>query len=172
MTQEARTGPSMNRGRSKQDYGTPRVLLDAVEARFGPIVCDLAATAENKVTGLFYGPEDDSLRQDWAGDFPDGNLWLNPPFGGIYDWAEKCRKESKRRTGHILFLTPASIGTMWFADNVKKHAYVLALTPRLTFNGATDPYPKDCILSVFGHGFRGFDMWHWQHTLQRQSNEP
>lgn len=158
----ARTGPSMNRGHSRQDFGTPLAFLEAVTKRFGFIDVDLAASYENRVVTEFYSEKDDSLTKPWAEDHPTGNLWLNPPFSDIAKWAEKCRKESKKRRGFIFLLVPASIGAKWFADDVKKHAMVLALTPRLTFAGCTTPYPKDCILAVYGYGFRGFDMWDWR----------
>jgi phage N-6-adenine-methyltransferase len=161
MTQDVtRTGPTISRGRSKQDYGTPRDFIAAVEARFGPLAVDLACTEANAKAPVRVTEK--SLSRDWAGEWPTGNLWLNPPFSDLYAWAEKCRKESKKRHGFILFLTPASVGSLWFLDNVRKHAYVFALHSRLTFEGCDDPYPKDCILSVFGHGMRGFDAWHWK----------
>lgn len=162
MNEVTRTGPSMNKGKSKQDYGTPWDLIVAAENRFGPIRADLAASAENAKAGEFLTAEDDSLSVEWARRWPTGNLWLNPPYGDLYPWTEKCRKESKLRLGFILLLVPASIGTLWFTDNVRKHAYVFALAPRLTFAGCDAPYPKDCILAVFGHGMRGFDSWFWK----------
>jgi phage N-6-adenine-methyltransferase len=159
-----RTGPGISRGASKQDYGTPLAFLEAVVKRFGVIKADLAASHENRVVTDFYGESEagGSLVQPWAKDHTTGNLWLNPPYGDIAKWAEKCRKESKLRCGLILLLVPASIGAKWFADDVKSHAMVLALTPRLTFAGCTTPYPKDCILAVYGYGFRGFDVWDWR----------
>ncbi len=39
---------------------------------------------------------------------------------------------------------------------------VLGLSPRLTFEGTKDPYPKDLMLSVFGYGMNGFDTWRWK----------
>jgi len=59
-----RTGPSIARGSSKQDYATPRSFIAAVEKRFGPLSWDLAAHRENKVTGRdglgredYFGPD-------------------------------------------------------------------------------------------------------------------
>lgn len=39
--------PAQKPGKSKQDYGTPKDFIDAVAARFGPLVVDLAAHAGN-----------------------------------------------------------------------------------------------------------------------------
>ena len=156
-----KTGASLNRGRSKQDYGTPKAFMTAVERRFGSIVCDLAADAHNTKSECWYGEDRDSLTVPWALENPEGTLWLNPPFSDITPWAAKCSVERLSRTGLILLLTPASIGTEWFASHVHGQAMVLGLSPRLTFEGTTDPYPKDLMLSVFGYGMSGFDLWRW-----------
>lgn len=166
------TGPSINRGRSKQDYGTPRAFIRAVEARFGPLVHDLACTRENaKAPSGYHFPEVDSLTRDWAKEHPHGHLWLNPPFANIEAWARKCRVEGGQRTGLLFLLTPASIGTEWFANEVHGHAHVLGLRPRLTFEGTSDPYPKDLMLSIFGMSISGFDTWRWD-AVQRHGTAP
>lgn len=157
------TGPSIKRGRSKQDHGTPREFLDAVEKRFGPIAWDLAAHSGNHVVPRYLGPgssvADDSLSIDWG--LLDGPLWLNPEFANIAPWAAKC-SHHRFRHSPILFLTPASIGTDWFDEHVKDSAFVLGLSPRMTFVGSDDPYPKDLMLSVFYAGLSGFSTWRWK----------
>jgi hypothetical protein len=167
-----RTGPSINKGKSKQDYGTPIAFIQAVEKRFGPLVADLACTRANAKAPKGYHFDDgmDSLAYDWADDFPTGNLWLNPPFADIAPWAAKCDLESNRH-GLILLLTPASIGSNWFAQHVHGKAMVLGLAPRLTFEGTSDPYPKDLMLSVFGMGLKGFDVWRWDAPTLVRSTE-
>lgn len=145
---------------TKQDYGAPPAFIEAVERRFGPLTFDLACTRENKKAscGLYF-PETDALTVDWS-PMP-GNLWLNPPFANIEPWAAKLAAECRDRQGFALFLTPASVGSNWFARHVKDNAMVLGLSPRMTFEGETTPYPKDLMLSVFGYGLRGFDTWRW-----------
>lgn len=154
--------PKQKPHRSCQTYGTPWAFIRAVERRFGPIVCDLAAVAENAKAKEWIGPLADTLVQPWAERYPTGNLWLNPQFGNIEPCAEKCWRESRERQGLILMLTPASIGTDWFANHVHRKAVVLALSPRLTFEGCSDPYPKDLMLSVYGASLSGFDCWRWK----------
>ncbi len=46
-TTPKKTGPSMNRGTSKQNYKTPDDFMDAVKKRFGKIIFDLAANGDN-----------------------------------------------------------------------------------------------------------------------------
>lgn len=161
-TVERARGPVQKpRGESKQDYGTPWEFIRAVEKRFGPLAIDLACTRENaKAPAGFYFPETDALAQFW--DVLAGNLWLNPPFANIDPWAEKLGRECRDRLGLTFFLTPASIGSNWFANHVRAKAIVLGLSPRLAFEGTSDPYPKDLMLSVFGYGLHGFDTWRWK----------
>jgi phage N-6-adenine-methyltransferase len=158
-----KSGPTINKGKSKQDYQTPPEFIEAVVARFGPITFDLAADEKNAQAPNYFTKEQNSLVQDWGK--LEGNLWLNPEFADITPWAEKCKATTwpqQKANLRILFLVPGSVGSEWYRNHVHGHAYVLGLAPRLTFVGCKDAYPKDCILGVFGHGMRGFDTWRWK----------
>ena len=140
-----RSMPVQKPGRSKQDYGTPREFLDALERRFGPIEFDLAATDENTKGPAWFTPAVDSLAQDW--DRLDVRLaFLNPPFGNIAPWAAKCAGSKRLR---VAFLIPASVGSNWWARHVHGRAEIVSfLRPRLSFDGR-NPYPKDCALVLY-----------------------
>src|ERR1700730_1794186 len=139
MRKAAGKMPAQKPGLSKQDYGTPRVFLDAVERRFGKLVFDLAATSANSVARRYYGYRadrsfTDSLAQEWTK--LKGTLWLNPPFAHIEPWAKKCCfSASSLRGPKIFFLVPASVGSEWFARHVFDKALVLFLVGRLSFDG-------------------------------------
>lgn len=152
--------PQQKPGRSRQDYGTPKPFIEAVVRRFGALAFDLAAGPDNAQAAAHYTETDDALAQNWTK--LSGNLWLNPPFGQLEPWARKAKESTPRGDyrRRILVLSPASVGTEWFAEHVHGHALVLALRPRLTFEGCPDPYPKDLMLSVFGVS-PGFDTWRW-----------
>lgn len=154
--------PRQKPGASRQDYGTPWEFIRAVEARFGSLVHDLAAHTENMKCVTCYTEELDSLVQPWAEHFPVGNLWLNPPFADIEPWAVKCLAESKKRHGAIFMLTPASVGSNWFIREIHGKALVIPLSPRLTFDGTSDPYPKDLMLTMFSCDLVGFAPWRWK----------
>lgn len=158
-----KTGASLNRGGSRQDYATPHDFVAAVEKRFGIINCDLAASKENTKGQIWLDEKINSLAQEWHK--IKGNLWLNPPFDNIKPWAEKCALEATVGA-KILFLTPASVGSNWFSNFVHRKALVLALNGRITFVGQKDPYPKDCILSCYNFGEIGFDTWNWKTKLK------
>lgn len=154
---------SFNRGGSKQTYQTPPEFMHAVVKRFGPVSFDLACVAETAKAKRFYTPEDNALVQPWHK--LSGLLWLNPPYDKISEWASKCSRESKLGA-RILFLVPASVGSNWFADFVHNQAHVLLLNGRITFVGAKDSYPKDCILACYGVPENvwtaGYSVWKWK----------
>lgn len=154
--------PTQKPGHSVQTYGTPWEFIKAVENRFGKIICDLAASKENTKAEKFYDEAANSLTQPWSQHYPDGNLWINPPYGNIRVWVEKCATESANRHGSILLLVPASIGSGWFADHVHNKAMVLGLSPRIIFEGETTPFPKDLMLCIYSNGLSGFDVWRWR----------
>lgn len=164
--------PPKKSGRGRQDYATPPEFLAAVTRRFGRLAWDLAAGADTTVAGsCWFGPGgsphgEDALAMSWANvSARDGWLWLNPPFAHLDPWAKKCAEEMQRGA-RILMLTPASIGTRWFAEHVQPHAHVIALSPRITFVGETAPCPKDLMLSVYCAGLTGFSTWHWWPTKE------
>lgn len=153
--------PAQRPGLSRQDYGTPREFIVAVKRRLkiSSFVVDLAADALNAKAFRFYSKEQDALTKDWRQFAGAGWCWLNPPFGHIDPWAEKCAASSPT---NIAFLVPASVGADWYRDHVDRKARVLALNGRLSFDGK-DPYPKDCVLALYGAGIvPGFEVWNWR----------
>jgi phage N-6-adenine-methyltransferase len=155
--------PAQKRHRSNQIVGTPPEFIEAVERRFGALAVDLAALPENAKAPAYITPEQNALTVPWAATYPGAFAWLNPEFADLDPWVAKCRAETSPYNGfRIALLTPASVGTNWFADHIHGKAKVLALSPRLTFVGQSEPYPKDCILSLFGFNRTGFDLWRWR----------
>lgn len=162
--------PVQKPGKSKQDYGTPWELIRAVEARWGKLTIDLAASPENAKAPYYYTVEDDYLTA------PLGEMlslrkqlcWCNPPFSDIGSWAAKWKADAALGA-RIIALVPASIGSGWFADHVYGVARVVALRPRITFEGCKDPYPKDCMLLIYGNEHTeddrarpAFETWRWK----------
>lgn len=173
----SKTGPTIARGKSRQDYPTPWGFIHACEKKFGgKVVLDLAASAENAKSPVYITEKQNSLSLPWH-EFPTNKrdwMWLNPPFDNITPWAKKCAEES-RKGAWILFLTPASVGSNWFRDYVNGHAMVYGLNGRIQFVGASDPYPKDCILSVYRpapYQVAGFNIWTWPSEIVYDFSDP
>lgn len=151
-----------HRGTSKQDYATPPEFIAAVEAMFGPIAFDLAASADNTKAPRFYSEADDSFTKPWH--LIEGLLWLNPPFGNIAPWAAKCHAEAELGA-RIAFLVPASVGSNWYRNSIHKRHLVLFLNGRICFDGVNG-FPKDCMLVMFGMP-AGFEVWRWSVPVER-----
>ena len=159
--------PTQKPGRSKQDYRTPPAFLDAVRRRFGLVsfAIDLAASDENRVADLWFTEAENALEQPWRTS-DRGVAFCNPPFANIAPWVEKAWKES-RRGARVLLLLPAGVGSNWWRDWVDGKAFVLLLNGRITFMGETAPYPKDCVLLVYGPEIApGSDVWSWNSKLR------
>lgn len=157
--------PAQRPGRSESTVETPADFMAAVEAKFGPIVLDLAATAENAKAERFFTPQDDSLKQCWA-DLPFGNRWLNPPYSDIAPWVKRAF-DSYTTFTPVLVLVPASVGSNWWADYVHEKCCVYLLRPRLTFVGHKSSYPKDLALLEYGTpsercGEKFYSTWRWK----------
>ena len=154
-----KSGPTIRRGSSKQDYETPEDFMTAVRNRFGMIRWDLAAHAGNKKCENYFDIARNSLVQKWH--LLEGWLWLNPEYDDIPTWAAKCAGEVQLGA-RILFLTPASVGTNWFDYSVRPFAHSIFLKGRIQFVGSPDPYPKDLMLSVYAYGLTGNSVWKWK----------
>jgi phage N-6-adenine-methyltransferase len=157
-----------DRTESKQDYGTPREFLDAVEARFGRINFDLAALPHNAVAPFFYSPEVDSLKQDWRLEGMPGIAFLNPPFADIRPWAEKLDRECRWLPRWTVMLVPASMGSVWWADHVLGKCQADGIT-RMQFVGAEQGFPKDLALLCYGFGVAGNGMWQWKRWMKERA---
>lgn len=155
--------PKHNKGKSKQDYGTPDNFLAAVRGRFGQLETDLAASHENAVCRFYFTKEDDALTQEW-GTFGGWN-WCNPPFGHISPWVEKAYKStlSEEYESKTLMLLPAGVGSNWWKAWVHGKCKVHLLNGRLFFKGAIDFYPKDCVLLEYQSGCwaNDYQVWTW-----------
>lgn len=155
--------PVQKPGRSKQTYQTPDVFLWAVKRRLGVpfFALDVAADADNTVARRFYSIDDNGLRQSWVA---DGWTWCNPPFAHIEPWVQRAFEQS-RVGARIALLLPAGVGANWWRDWVHGKACALLLNGRLTFVGETAPYPKDCVLLLYGPGVApGYDVWTWMES--------
>jgi phage N-6-adenine-methyltransferase len=156
------TMPAQKPGRSKQDYATPPEFIAAVKSRLRieRFAFDLAADMYNAKAQGYFTEEQDSLTQNWwmAGGVNYGWCWLNPPFSNIEPWAKKC---SETTGVNIAFLVPAAVGANWFRDHVDGKAHVLLLNGRICFDGV-GPYPKDCVLCLYGPFRNGYEVWDWR----------
>lgn len=148
-------GPSINRAESSGDIWTPWEFIRAVEARFGKLTRDLAASGPQSAKApKWITPEQDSLSINWY-ETP-GLDWLNCPYSNISPWAGKCAWEFTQGWKGFL-LVPGSVGANWFKDAVWPYADTYSIG-RLVFDNCFDRrtgqlvrtvYPKDLIMGHF-----------------------
>jgi hypothetical protein len=165
--------------KGKQDYVTPQDFVDHVGFRHGyNLLVDLAADENNRRCKHWIGLDQhrDSLDIDWAstimmaGDSDlltegDAAGWLNPPFKGNRLFAPKCHLE-KDNGARFITLTLSSLGTTWFREHFKNNALNLILEDRLIFEGQTEPYPKELMLSIWGSGMSGVSWYSYERDIQ------
>ena len=154
-----KTGAANNRGGSEQVVGTPPELILAVQARWGVLDFDLAATEENAVCSLYFTEEDDSLSIVW----PSGLNWLNPPYKEIGKWVKKAHLETERNPQcRVIMLIPASVSTNWYRDYVQGKALCVPIR-RPKFVGQKNVIAKDMMLVVYGEPRVGWSpQWNWK----------
>jgi hypothetical protein len=167
--------PKQNRHHSVQDVETPRDLLDAVEDRWGKLDVDLACSRENRKApvGLCW-PAQDALANTVHWTSLGLRRWLNPPFGNIAPFAEKCHRtcldehHMARQQDPVwplasltFLLVPASVGSNWWAEHVHRVARVMLLSPRIKFVDHASGFPKDLALCVYGLR-PGYDLWRYR----------
>lgn len=169
--------PKQKPGRSKQDYETPKDLLDAIRKRLAirEFKFDFACSMKNKKAPRGWTEKDNSLSRRgraWAAELPNTYDWgwLNPPFANIGVWVRKCNA-AMVYDANIALLVPASVGSNWFRDYIweKNGVTVLFLNGRPSFDGIAG-YPKDCMLVLFESENRfdprtfKTDVWTWKET--------
>lgn len=171
------SGPSINRAESSGDIWTPWEFIHAIEATFGKIRVDLAASDRSRKADVWISPEMDSLTKDWNATYEsygrNGLMYLNPPYGNIEPWAKKCTKTYEdNEQVEIMLLVPASIGANWFWNWVWPYATVYSVG-RMVFDNCFDRktgklvltvYPKDLILCHYTNTTpsKTLQRWPWK----------
>ena len=161
-----RTAPHPHKG-GRQDWATERALVRAVLRFLGieAFAWDLAASAANAVADSYFTKRENALRQGWERAASGGVAWCNPPYAHLAPWMAKAAAAG-RAGARLAFLVPAAVGANWWDDSVHGRARVIFLTGRPKFVGATQGYPKDCALVLYGPDVRpGYQTWRWRRDV-------
>lgn len=156
--------PKQQPGKSEQSVQTPPEFMSAVRGllNIDEFYWDLAADEHNTQAKHWCGEEHNSLIQEWAWYSKVEWLWLNPPYGDIGPWVQKCCNESQAGA-KIACLVPASVGANWWLHWVDGQAQVYLLNGRITFVGHKSPYPKDLALLLYRPNVTGgYSIWSWK----------
>lgn len=131
---------------STDEWATPQWLFDKLNDEFH-FTLDPCALPINAKCAKFYTPEDDGLKQDWAGEI----VFCNPPYGkAIANWVRKCSEESKKPNTTIVMLIPARTDTRYFHDYIYRNAKEIRfIKGRLRFGGAKAGAPFPSMIVIF-----------------------
>lgn len=128
----------------KVEWETPSELFAELNREFG-FTLDPCCQPETAKCEKFYTPVEDGLIQDWSHEV----VWMNPPYGKeIALWMQKARIESEKGAT-VVCLVPARTDTVWWHENVERHAEVRFLPGRLRFVGANSSAPFPSAIVIF-----------------------
>lgn len=122
-----------------QETSTPWEFFRAVEKECGiTFTYDMAASSENAKCENFFTKEQNSLKMPW----PLGEwCWLNPPFGQVGVFAEKCYRESKRGCD-IVSIWPLSGDLNQIVTWTNSSVFIV--------HGRIWPLVRSCMLCLWG----------------------
>lgn len=106
---------------------------------------DVCALPDNAKCRLFFTPDMDGLRREWAPKI----CWLNPPYGrAISAWLQKAWEESQRGAT-VVALLPGDTSTRWWHEWVQGRADVHPLRGRVRFVGATGSPNFSSVIAIY-----------------------
>lgn len=126
----------------KCEWGTPQYLFDALDQEFG-FDLDVCALPDNAKCALYYTPDMDGLKQEWA-----GSVWMNPPYGRtIGKWMAKAYNSSLNGAT-VVTLIPARTETRWWHDYCVKASEIRYIKGRVKFGGSkiNAPFPNAIVV--------------------------
>ena len=113
----------------KDEWRTPKYVFDYWNRRYD-FTLDAAASKENAPCEKYYNITYDSLNNVWE---EKQVAWLNPPFGDVGPWVERCIYEMDAHGSTIVALLPNSTEARWFHDIYYTASRITLLTGRISF---------------------------------------
>jgi site-specific DNA-methyltransferase (adenine-specific) len=119
----------------RQDWATPHEVFQYLDQRYGPFELDAAASPENAKCEQYWTEADDALTKPWA-----GRVFANPPYKLAAEFVQHgIREVQAGRAEVVVFLVPNRPCSVWYREAYEHADEVLALSGRITFEGATAP---------------------------------
>lgn len=127
------------------DWATPQIVFDHLNALFGPFTLDPCATPDNAKCSRFYTPDDDGLAQDWGQE----TVFMNPPYGrAISHWIRKAYRASLHGAT-VVCLIPARTDTRYWHTCVMRAREIHLIKGRICFGEGQHPAPFPSVVVVF-----------------------
>ena len=134
-------------------WATPQAFYTLLDREFH-FTLDPCATAENAKCARFFTKEQDGLTKSWGGE----TVFVNPPYGHIRAWTEKCVTEVMHGSGWgctVVLLIPSRTDTRYWHNWVMRAAEVRFVKGRLKFGGSKNSAPFPSAVAVFRSGHTG-----------------
>lgn len=125
-------------------WATPKAIFEGLDAEFH-FTLDPCAVASNAKCPHYFTPEQDGLKQDWAGH----TVFCNPPFSQMKLWVKKCYEESRKPGTRVVMLIPARTDTSYFHDYIYHRAEIRFIRGRLHYNDGPQGAPFPSMVVVF-----------------------
>lgn len=129
------------------DRGTDPVLFAKLDSLFH-LDLDAAAEPHNTKLPRYFTPEQDGLRQSWAG----ARVWCNPPYSDISPWVEKAWLECDAAQIIVMLLPANRTEQRWWQELVEPYrdrasyplrVFFLPNRPRFIAHGKTTIGPNE-----------------------------
>ena len=128
---------------------TPQDFFDKLNSIFH-FTTDVCALPDNAKCDHYYTPDQDGLRQTWA-----GSCFMNPPYGRkVGEWIEKAYWSAKQNGTTVVCLVPARVDTRWWHDYCARAVEIYFVKGRLRFGNAQHNAPFPSAVVVFGPTIR------------------
>lgn len=144
--------------RATDEWSTPQDFFNRLHGEF-EFTVDAAASTYNHKCAEWYGPQHPRVENrnalvSW--DWPNGPVWLNPPYSQCRAFIAKAALEA-RRGATVVCLVPSRTDTRWWHSEVwdgSKNAFrpgveVRFLPGRLKFGGSKNSAPFPSCVIVF-----------------------
>jgi site-specific DNA-methyltransferase (adenine-specific) len=130
---------------NRMDWTTPQDFFDELDKEFH-FTLDPCALPETAKCKAFFTPDDDGLKQSWAGQ----RVFCNPPYGReVGKWVKKCYDESMNGAV-IALLIPARTDTRYFHEYIyHKCTEIRFIRGRLKFGGSNQSAPFPSMLVIY-----------------------
>lgn len=129
-------------------WSTPRWLVDACDAEWGPFDLDPAADEKNAKAPRFYTATEDGLHRPWW-----GRVWCNPPYGTVLGaWVERMAKAADSGEAEVVVgCIPARTDTSYWHAYAMRAMEIRFLRGRVAFGEQAMPAPFPTAIVVW-HG--------------------
>ena len=160
----------------KDEWMTPKWIIDGVKGFAGPIDLDPATTVETNahyINAASIIVKEEKHNGLWA-DWDEPVVWCNPPYSETGKWIEKARQEYATWGSEIFLLLPTPNGDAWGYD-ILEAPRLLFFSRRISF---VDPATLETVsgnragsvMAYFGHRPASFTVYfeRWGRIMRQE----